>query len=154
MSPVTLVRKVLTAFLLCSVVTMPLWAAERVKTDGKNKDSPIRVLKMDFQDSGYGLPGPTAEIRISTTVQNSSTTDDLKNVVIHLQLKNLDGDVVQEWTKNLPVMKKNTTVEFSPDAIYYNYTFNNLQGGVMVEHDKVQPAEDAGDKATDKTTDK
>lgn len=143
MSQVALLRRALTGLLMCAVLALPVLAVERVKTDGKSKDSPIKVLKLDFQDSGYGLPGPTAEIRVSTTIQNSSTTDDLKNVVIHLQLKNLEGDVVQEWTKNLPVMKKGTTAEFQPDAIYYNYTFNNLQGAVMVEHDKVVPAADA-----------
>ncbi len=146
MSQVALMRKALTGLLMCAVLALPVFAVDRVKTDGKNKDSPIKVLKLDFQDSGYGLPGPTAEIRVSTTIQNSSTTDDLKNVVIHLQLKNLEGDVVQEWTKNLPVMKKGTTVEFQPDAVYYNYTFNNLQGAVMVEHDKVEPADAAAPK--------
>lgn len=129
--------------LLCAVVGLPVWAAERVKTDGKSKESPIKVLRLDFQDSGYGLPSPNAEIRIATAIQNSSPTDDLKNVVIHLQLKNLEGDVVQEWKKNLPVMKKGTTVEFQPDGIYYNYTFNNLQGAVLVEHDKVEKPDDA-----------
>lgn len=140
-------KRALTGLMLCAVVALPAWAVERIKTDGKSKDSPIKIIKMDFQDSGYGLPSPNAEIRISTTVQNSSTKDDLKNVVIHLQLKNLEGDVVQEWTKNLPLMKKGTTVEFQPDGIYYNYSFNNLQGGVMVEHDKPEPApEEGGDK--------
>jgi hypothetical protein len=147
MSAMTFARKALTGLLIGTVLALPVWAAEKIKTDGKNKDSPIKVVKMDFQDSGYGLPSPNAEIRISTTIQNTSPTDDLKNVIIHLQLKNLEGDVVQEWTKNLPLMKKGTTVEFQPDAVYYNYTFNNLQGGVMVEHDKVEkPVEDAGAK--------
>ena len=147
MSEMTFARKALMGLLLCTVLGLPVWAAERIKTDGKNKDSPIKIVKFDFQDSGFGLPGPTAEVRISTTVQNSSTTDDLKNVIIHLQLKNLAGDVVQEWTKNLPVMKKGTTIEFYPDALYTNFSFNNLQGAVMVEHDKVEkPAEDADAK--------
>jgi hypothetical protein len=140
-------RKALTGLLMCAVLGLPVWAAEKIKTDGKNKDSPIKVVKLDFQDSGYGLPGPTAEIRISTTVQNSSKDDDLKNVVIHLQLKNLEGDVVQEWTKTIPTMKKGATVEFQPDGIYYNYTFNNLQGAVLVEHDKVEKADADADAA-------
>ncbi len=147
MSAITSIRKALTGLVLLSVLVAPAWA-QRVKTDGKSKDSPIKVVQLNFQDSGYGQPGPTAEIRISTTVQNSSATDDLKNVVIHLQLKNLAGEVVQEWTKNLPLMKKNTTVEFQPDSIYYNYTFNNLQGAVMVEHDKVEKAAPKADDAS------
>lgn len=143
----TFFKKAVAGLLACVVLGLPAWAAEKIKTDGKNKDSPIKVVKLDFQDSGYGLPSPTAEIRISTTIQNSSKEDDLKNVVIKLQLKNLEGDVVQEWTKNLPLMKKGTTIEFQPDGIYYNYSFNNLQGGVEVEHDKVEKAEpDAGAK--------
>lgn len=148
MSPMSRARKILTGLLLCAVMALPVLAVERIKTDGKSKDSPIKVLKLDFQDSGYGLPGPTAEIRISTTVSNASKTDDLKNVVIHLQLKNLEGDVVQEWTKSIPLMKKGTTVEFQPDGIYYNYTFNNLQGAVLVEHDKVEEKPEGDDTKT------
>lgn len=137
MTRVTTLTKSLGGLLLFSILSLPVWA-EKVKTDGSNKESPIQVVKLDFQDSGYGNPGPNAEIRISTVISNSSAEDDVKNVVIHLQLKNLAGDVVQEWTKTLPVMKKKTTVEFQPDGVYYNYSFNNLQGAVMVEHDKVE----------------
>jgi hypothetical protein len=117
-------------------VAAPVWAVERIKTDGTNKNSPIKVDNLDFQDSGYGLPGPNAEIRTSVTVRNTSKEDDLKNVVIKLQLSLPDGDVVQEWTKNMPVMKKGEVVQFEPGAIYYNYSFNNLRAGVEVEHDK------------------
>ena len=117
-------------------VAAPVWAVERIKTDGTNKNSPIKVDNLQFQDSGYGLPGPNAEIRTSVTVRNTSKEDDLKNVVIKLQLSLPGGDVVQEWSKNLPTMKKGEVVEFDPGAVYYNYSFNNLQAGVEVEHDK------------------
>lgn len=120
--------------------------AEKIKTDGKNKNSPIKVESLDFQDSGYGQPSPNAEIRMSTKVRNSSNEDDLKNVVIKLQLKMLDGDVVQEWTKNIPLMKKGALVEFDPGGVYYNYSFNNLQPAVEVEHDKVEKKEDEKEK--------
>lgn len=134
-----LVTGLLVAVLIVSATSL---AAERIKTDGKNKESPIKVTELNFQDSGYGLPGPNAEIRLSTVVQNSSKEDDLKNVVIHLQLKMPDGDVVQEWTKNMAVMKKGAVVEFDPGAVYYNYSFNNLAPAVMVEHDKVEKKEE------------
>lgn len=117
-------------------VAGPVWAVERIKTDGTNKNSPIKVDNLQFQDSGYGLPGPNAEIRTSVTVRNTSKEDDLKNVVIKLQLSLPGGDIVQEWSKNLPTMKKGEVVEFDPGAVYYNYSFNNLQAGVEVEHDK------------------
>lgn len=133
--------KVTIALLVLTLVSMPA-SAKKIQTDGKSKDSPIKVVDFEFMDSGYGNPGPQSEIRISTKVQNGSTTDDLKNVVIHLQLKNLDGEVVQEWTKNVPLMKKGAVVEFQPDAVYYNYTFNNLSGSVMVEHDEIEEAEE------------
>ncbi len=129
------------ALLVLSLVSAPVWA-KRVQTDGQSKDSPIKIVDFEFMDSGYGNPSPQAEIRISTKVQNSSPTDDLKNVVIHLQLKNLDGDVVQEWTRRLPLMKKGSVIEFEPDAVYYNYSFNNLSGSVMVEHDEIEEAEE------------
>lgn len=141
---------VLSGFMLLSLLVLPSFAAERVKTDGKSKDSPVKVSALNFMDSGYGQPGPNAEIRISTTIMNSSKTDDLKNVVIHLQLKRPDGSVAQEWTKSVPVLKKGTSVEFDPGAVYYNFSFNNLQGAVLVEHDKVEKAKDPADEATPK----
>merc|ERR1712146_146734 len=105
---------------LCSTLSAPV-LAKKIKTDGNNKESPIKVQKLDFQDSGYGQPGPNSEIRMSTVVKNTSAEDDLKNVLIKLQLRNLAGEVVQEWTKNLAVMKKGATVEFDPGGVYYNY---------------------------------
>lgn len=115
----------------------PVWA-ERVTTDGNSKKSPIKVNEINFQDSGYGQPSPQAEIRVSTVVRNSSSEDDVKNVVIKLMLKNLAGEAVQTWEKRVPVMKKGAVVEFDPGAVYYNYSFNNLSAGVEVEHDKVE----------------
>ena len=122
--------------LLCVALLSAPVLAKKIKTDGNNKESPIKVQKLDFQDSGYGQPGPNSEIRMSTVVKNTSAEDDLKNVLIKLQLRNLAGEVVQEWTKNLAVMKKGATVEFDPGGVYYNYSFNNLRAGVEVEHDK------------------
>ncbi len=129
------------AALLVAMLATTVWA-ERIKTDGKNKDSPVEVVKIDFSDSGYGqaglVNGRVAEIRISSTVRNTSREDTLKNVVVHLQLKNLAGEVVQEWKNQVGVMKPGQSVDVSPDALYYNYTFNNVSPAVMVEHDKVE----------------
>ena len=119
------------------MVTSPCWA-KKVITDGKSKKSPIKVEETNFQDSGYGMPGPNAEIRISTKIKNTSKEDDVKNVVLKLQLKMGGGSVVQEWKKNIPVMKKGAVVEFDPGAVYYNYSFNNLQPGVEIEHDEIE----------------
>ncbi|HIB68419.1 MAG TPA: hypothetical protein EYO33_25820 [Phycisphaerales bacterium] len=131
--------------LLCVALLSAPVLAKKIKTDGNNKESPIKVQKLDFQDSGYGQPGPNSEIRMSTVVKNTSAEDDLKNVLIKLQLRNLAGEVVQEWTKNLAVMKKGATVEFDPGGVYYNYSFNNLKATVEVEHDEVEK-EDKKDK--------
>lgn len=133
-----MIKQSAAVLLAIGLATATCWA-ERIKTDGTNKQSPIKVQQLDFQDSGYGQPGPSSEIRISTVIKNASAEDDLKNVVLKLQLKNLAGDVVQEWTKNIPLLKKGATVQFDPGAVYYNYTFNNLQSGVAVEHDKPEP---------------
>lgn len=142
----TRILKQTMAILLALVfVTSPVWA-KRIKTDGKNKNSPVSVMKLDFMDSGYGNPGPNSEIRVSTVVKNGSKEDDLKNVVIKLQLKNLAGEVVQEWTKNMPVFKKGSQVEFDPGGIYYNYSFNNLQAAVEIEHDEVVKEKEEGKK--------
>ena len=131
--------------LLCVALLSAPVLAKKIKTDGTNKESPIKVQKLDFMDSGYGQPGPNAEIRMSTVVKNTSTEVDLKNVLIKLQLRNLAGEVVQEWTKNIAVMKKGATVEFDPGGVYYNYSFNNLKATVEVEHDEVEK-EDKKDK--------
>ena len=131
--------------LLCVALLSAPVLAKKIKTDGNNKESPIKVQKLDFQDSGYGQPGPNSEIRMSTVVKNTSAEDDLKNVLIKLQLRNLAGEVVQEWTKTLAVMKKGATVEFDPGGVYYNYSFNNLKATVEVEHDEVEK-EDKKDK--------
>ena len=137
-------RYALVALLIFSVCGMAL-AKEKIKTDGKNKKSPIKVTKLDFMDSGYGQPGPNSEIRISTAIQNSGK-DELKNVVLHLQLKNLAGDVVKEWVHKVGSMKGGAAVTYAPDGVYYNYSFNNLSGGVMVEHDPVEEKDDKKDK--------
>jgi len=137
------------AFMLTLVLlTLPCWAGERVTTDGKSKDSPIRVDDLYFQDSGYGLPSPQAEIRMSVHIRNSSKEDDVKNVLIKLELKNLDGEVVQKWEKMIPVMKKGAVVEFDPGGVYYNYSFNNVQPAVVIEHDEIEKKD--ADKKADK----
>ena len=143
MTAKTLTRNL--GLLLCVALLSAPVLAKKIKTDGNNKESPIKVQKLDFQDSGYGQPGPNSEIRMSTVVKNTSAEDDLKNVLIKLQLRNLAGEVVQEWTKNLAVMKKGATVEFDPGGVYYNYSFNNLKATVEVEHDEVEK-EDKKDK--------
>ena len=126
-------------------IASPAWA-ERVKTDGKSGKSPLKLQKIDFQDSGYGSPGPNSEIRMSTSIKNSSAKDDVKGVLVRLQLKNLDGEVLREWTKSIPVMKKGAVVEFDPGEVYYNYSFNNLQADVAIEHDEIVNEEDEDKK--------
>ena len=137
-----ILRPALGVLLAILFVTAPGWAKERIRTDGTNKESPIKVDDVSFQDSGYGLPGPNAEIRTSTTIRNSSKEDDLKNVTIKLQLMLPGGDIVKEWEKTIPLMKKGAVVEFDPGGGYYNYSFNNLQAGVEVEHDKPEEKKD------------
>jgi hypothetical protein len=129
-------------------LAIPCWAGKRVKTDGKNKNSPISVQDFSFRDSGYGQPSATAEIRMSVTVKNTSKEDDLKNVVIKLQAKNLAGDVVKEFEKSMPTMKKGEVVTFEA-PLWVNYSFNNLQGAVEIEHDEVEKKDDKKDEKKD-----
>lgn len=112
-------------------------AAGKVTTDGTNKDSPVKVTKLNFTDSGYGQPGANAEIRTSATIQNGGKAD-LTGVVVHLQLKNMAGDVVKEWVKNVGSLKAGATVDFDPNEVYYNQSFNNVKANVLVEHDPVK----------------
>lgn len=127
--------RILGLVLALALLAAPSWG-ERVTTDGNNKNSPIKVNIDEFVDSGYGLPGPQATIQMSTTITNSSKKDDLRNVVIELQLKNLNGDVVKKWTKNVSVMKKGASMKVDSDGIFYNTMFNNVKGAVQVTHDK------------------
>lgn len=124
-----------------ALIAAPAWA-ERVKTDGTNKDSPIKVSIDEFVDAGYGLPGPQATIRMKATVKNTSREHDLRNVTVELQLVNLEGDVVKKWTKNISLLKKNGSQTVDSDGIYYNNTFNNLKGKVQVSHDKPKKKEE------------
>ena len=126
-------------------LSSPSWA-EKVKTDGKSHKSPIKVQKLDFMDSGYGNPGPNSEIRVSTSIKNSSAEDDVKGVVLKLQLKNMAGEVVKEWSKSYPVLKKGAQVTFDPGGVYYNYSFNNLKAGVEIEHDKIEKKDEKEEK--------
>lgn len=118
-----------------AILATPAWA-ERVKTDGTNKTSPVQVKVTDFIDTGYGAPGPQSTIRMSAEVKNGSAEHDLKNVTVELQLKNPQGDVVKKWTKNLPLLKKGATEKVDSDDLFYNTVFNNLKGSVEVSHDK------------------
>lgn len=122
-----------TAVLLCGVAV----AGGKVATDGTSKDSPVKVTKLSFTDSGYGQPGSNAEIRTSATIQNGGQTE-LTGVVLRLQLKNMAGDVVKEWVKNVGTLKGGASFEFDPNEVYYNQSFNNVKAAVLVEHDPVK----------------
>ncbi len=121
--------------LALAILTLPSWA-ERIKTDGNNKLSPVQVKVTDFTDTGYGMPGPQATIQMSAEVKNTSTVHDLRNVTVELQVKNLKGDVVQKWTKNISELKRGSTQKVESDSLFYNTVFTNLQGAVEVTHDK------------------
>ncbi len=111
-------------------------AGQMVTTDGTNKKSPIKIVKLDFSDST--TPGATfvGEVRTSVTIQNSSKDKTLNKVTLKLSLNNLAGQSVQEWTKNVGVLKPGQSYSFTPDPpIWYNYQKIQVQPKVSVEHE-------------------
>lgn len=133
-----LVSRVGTLCLLLALVAgAGIAAPKKITTDGTNRKSPIKVTKLNFYDSGYGRPGPSVEIRTSATIQNTGQKA-LTGVVMHLQLKTMDGQVVKQWVKQIGVMQPGSSVTFQPNSIYYNQTYNNLKAGVLVEHNPVK----------------
>ena len=120
----------------------PKGPLKMITTDGKNKDSPIKVLEMNYYDSGYGKYN--SEVRVSCKIQNAGSNP-LKKVTLKLQIVNGDKQVVQEWKKPIGEMKPNAVETYNP-GVWYNTLGVLLQGRVTVEHEEVD--KDAGkDKA-------
>lgn len=104
-----------------------------ITTDGKNKDSPIKVLDLQYYDSGYGKYN--SEVRVSCKIQNAGPKP-LKKVTLKLQIINGDKQVVQEWKKAIGDMKPNQVESYNP-GVWYNTLGVILQGRVQVEHEEV-----------------
>lgn len=144
-------KKTMVAGLMLTALMLPA-GADTITTDGTNADSPIKVYGTDFFDNGFGTPGNTATIRISTNIRNSSKEDALENVVIKLQLKNGNGKVVEEWSKKVGTLAPGKVSSFENPGVYYNYTYYSLQPNVVVTHDEVEEEEEekaSDDKAVD-----
>ncbi len=121
----------------------PTGPLKMITTDGKNKDSPIKVLDLQYYDSGYGKYN--SEVRVSCKIQNASSKP-LKKVTLKLQIINGDKQVVQEWKKPLGEMKPNQVESYNP-GVWYNTLGVLLQGRVQVEHEeqpKDSPKDDKG----------
>lgn len=120
----------------------PTGPLKMIVSDGKNKDSPIKVLDMQYYDSGYGKYN--SEVRVSCKIQNAGSKP-LKKVTLKLQIVNGDKQVVQEWKKAIGDMKPNQVESYNP-GVWYNTLGVILQGRVQVEHEEV-PKDAPSDKS-------
>ena len=118
--------------------TQPQGPLKMIKTDGKNKESPIKVTALNYYDSGYGKYN--AEVRVSCSIQNAGK-DELKKVTLKLQIINGDKLVIQEWKQPIGVMKPNQVYNYNP-GVWYNSQGIMLQGKVEVEHEEVPKKDD------------
>lgn len=123
---------------LSVALTLAAAAKERVKTDGKNKNSPIKVVSLDFSDGGgSSVVNPDLyPIRTSVEIKNTGK-DDLKGVDIKLQLKNGAEETVNEYTQKVGILKAGATYKFEPGQ-YYNYNRIPLHAAVEIEHDPIE----------------
>lgn len=109
---------------------------QMISTDGTNKKSPIKIVKLDFADSTIPGANYVGEVRTSVTIQNSSKDKTLSKVSLKLRLVNLAGDTVQEWPKSVGTLKPGQSFTFTPDPpIWYNYQKIQVQPKVLVEHE-------------------
>ncbi len=141
-----MLRKMLCVLSIGVLVVLSLSAVQakehRIKTDGKNKKSPIKVLSLNFSDGGgSSVVNPDLyPIRTSVVIKNTSSEDDLKNVDVKLMLQNGAGQTVKEWKKHVGVLKAGATFKLEPGP-YYNYNRIPLHAAVEVEHDPVKKDE-------------
>lgn len=114
----------------------PTGPLKMIKTDGKNnKDSPIKVLELNYYDAGFGAKFNT-EVRTSCKIENSSKTDELKRVTLILQVVNGDEQSMQEWKQAVGNLKPGAPYTFSA-PVWYNSMGIPLHAKVIVEHEEV-----------------
>lgn len=120
----------------------PTGPLKMIKTDGKNKDSPIKVTDLQYYDSGFGSKY-NSEVRVSCAIQNTDKKAELKKVTLYLQIIDGAKQVIHEWKQPVGNMKPGQVYKYNP-GVWYNSLGTNLNAQVMVEHEEV-PKEDAGD---------
>lgn len=119
-----------------NVQAQPPKPGQMITTDGTNKKSPIKIVKLDFSDSTTPGANFVGEVRTSVTIQNSSKDKTLSKVSLKLRLVNLAGETVQEWSKQVGTLKPGQSFSFTPDPpIWYNYQKIQVQPRVLVEHE-------------------
>lgn len=115
----------------------PSGPAKKLSTDSvkPNPKSPIKFVQVNCYDSGGGSKF-NSEMRLDATINNSSRTDTLKNVIVKYQLVNLDNQVIQEWVEKPGTLKPGQTFSINP-GVARNSLGTRLNGRVVVEHDEV-----------------
>lgn len=112
-----------------------------IKTEGErpgsttNKDSPIKILELNYYDAGFGAKFNT-EVRTSVKLENSSRTDDVKKVTMTLQIVNGDGQMLTEWKKSVGTLKSGQPYSFEA-PVWYNSLGIPLHSKVVIEHEEI-----------------
>lgn len=113
----------------------PLGPLKMISTDGTNKNSPIRVVDLQYYDEGYGSKY-NSEVRVSGTIQNTEKTAELKKVLVRLQIVDGKGDIIQEWKENPGTLKPGQQYRVNP-VVWRNSLGTMLKARFMVEHEEV-----------------
>lgn len=113
----------------------PLGPLKMITTDGTNKQSPIRVVDLQYYDEGYGSKY-NSEVRVSGTVQNTDKTAELKKVLVRLQIVDGRGDIIQEWKESPGNLRPGQQYRVNP-VVWRNSLGTVLKARFMVEHEEV-----------------
>lgn len=117
-----------------------------IRTDGTNKYSPIEIVRLDFSDSTIPGAAFVGEVRVSTTIKNTSEKEDLEQVTLFLQLVDGYGEPIREWKQPIGTLKAGQTYTFAPDSVWYNYSQIKVWPRVIVEHEELPREVDEGEK--------
>ena len=127
-----------------SATTMPdkpTGPLKMIKTEGErpgntsNKDSPIKILELNYYDAGFGAKFNT-EVRTSVKIENASRTDDVKKVTMTLEIVNGDGQSLTEWKKSIGTLKSGQPYTFEA-PVWYNSLGIPLHSKVVIEHEEI-----------------
>lgn len=112
----------------------------KIVSDGTNPDSPVRVTRLSLHDTTpYYLDRPDlasslGEVRVYATIRNGGPQV-LTGLVIKLRVETQAGQLVQEFTENVPRLAANSDYECAP-AYLRNYSLAQLRAILSVQHDR------------------
>lgn len=128
--------------LACLLTGASVAQPAQVSTDGSNRQSPVKVVSVTLVDttpdsyylSGNGSGVDPDEVRVTTVIKNTSARN-LNNITIHVNIYDLTGNKLKEFTKHIDVLTPDETYEYAAPG-YEDKTLAMVQAKVVVTHDK------------------